>query len=88
MPVYDVTYKTLVHTQPEISTAADMGEYIPPKKRMELESNLSLTLDLGLSACAVPQTTPNISSAGEKRKKRQYNWSYQLLFVPHNPTTH
>ena len=44
MPVYDVTYKTLGHTQPEISTAADMGEYIPPKKGMELESNLSLTL--------------------------------------------
>ena len=44
MPAYDVTYKNVGHTQPEISTAADMGEYIPPKKRMELESNLSLTL--------------------------------------------
>ena len=34
MPAYDVTYKNVGHTQPEISTAADMGEYIPPKKRM------------------------------------------------------
>ena len=39
MPVYDITYKTLGHTHPGISTAAKMGEYTPPKKGMELGSN-------------------------------------------------
>ena len=36
MSVYDVTYETLGHTHPGISTAVDMGEYIPSKKGMEL----------------------------------------------------
>ena len=44
MPVYDVTYETLGHTPPGISTEADMGEYIPPKKDMEPERYLLLTL--------------------------------------------
>ena len=39
-------YETLGHTHTEISTAEDMGEYIPPKKGVELESNLSLTLSV------------------------------------------
>ena len=36
MSVYDITYKTLGHTNPGIYTAEDMGEYTPPKKMMEL----------------------------------------------------
>ena len=44
MSVYDVTYKNLGHTHPGISTAEDMGEYIPPKKGMELERDSLLTL--------------------------------------------
>ena len=44
MSVYDVTNKTIGHTHPVIYTAADMGEYSPPKKGMELEMNLSLKL--------------------------------------------
>ena len=44
MLVYEVTYKTLGHAHPVISTTAEMGEYGPYKKGMELESNLSLTL--------------------------------------------
>ena len=41
MSVYDVTYETIGHTHPVISTAAEMGEYITPKKGMEPERNLS-----------------------------------------------
>ena len=44
MSVYDVTYKTLGHTHPVISTAADMGEYSPPNKWMELERYSLLNL--------------------------------------------
>ena len=44
MSVYDVTYKTLGHTQPVISNASKMGEYSMPKKRMKPERNLSLNL--------------------------------------------
>ena len=36
--------KKLGHTHPGISTTAEMGEYIPLKKSMELERNFSLTL--------------------------------------------
>ena len=36
--------KNLGHTRPGISTASDIGEYIPPKKVMELEINSSLIL--------------------------------------------
>ena len=32
MSVYDVTYETLGHTHPGISTEAEMGEYSPTKK--------------------------------------------------------
>ena len=32
MSVYDVTYQTLGHTHPGISTASDMSEYNPHKK--------------------------------------------------------
>ena len=38
------TYKTLGHTHPGIYTAADMGEYSPYKKGMELERNFSFNL--------------------------------------------
>ena len=44
MPVYDVTYKTLSQKLPEISTKSEVNEYSLPKKRVELERNLSLTL--------------------------------------------
>ena len=40
MSVYEITYKTLDHTHPVISTAAYMGEYITYKKGVELWSNL------------------------------------------------
>ena len=39
MSIYDVTYKTLGHTYPGISTIAKMGENSPPKKRKELEKD-------------------------------------------------
>ena len=42
--VHGITYETLCHTNPVISTAEEMGEYRQPKKGMELEINLSLTL--------------------------------------------
>ena len=38
------TYKTLGHTHPGIYTAAEMNEYIPCKKGVELERNLSFNL--------------------------------------------
>ena len=44
MSVYDVTYKTLSHTHPGISTSAYMEEYSPPNKGMEPERNFSLSL--------------------------------------------
>ena len=44
MSVYDVTYETLGHKHPRISTTADMDEYIPPKKGMELDRDSLLTL--------------------------------------------
>ena len=44
MSVYDVTYETLGHTHPEISTAEDMGEYSPPNKGIYLERDSLLTL--------------------------------------------
>ena len=44
MSVYDITYKTLVHTHPVIYIAAQMGEYSATKKVMELERNYLLTL--------------------------------------------
>ena len=44
MSVYDVTYETLGHTHTVISIASDMGEYIPPKKGMELKRNFALTI--------------------------------------------
>ena len=46
MSFYDITYKTIGHTYPVISTEADMGEYSPPKKWVQLERNLSLTLTI------------------------------------------
>ena len=36
MSVYDVTYETIGYTHHGIYNAAEMGEYIPPKKGMEL----------------------------------------------------
>ena len=44
MSVYYVTYETLGHTHPVISTAEEMGEYSLPKKGTKLENNFSLTL--------------------------------------------
>ena len=44
MSVYDVTYETLGHTHPVISTAAEMGENGPLKKGMQLKSDSLLTL--------------------------------------------
>ena len=38
--VYDIIYKILGHTHLWIYTTSDMGEYRPPKKGVELESNL------------------------------------------------
>ena len=44
MTVCDVTYKNLGHKNPGIYTVAEMSEYSPPKKGMDLESNFALTL--------------------------------------------
>ena len=44
MSVYDVTYKTLSHIHPGISTSEDIVGYIPPKKGVELERAYLLTL--------------------------------------------
>ena len=44
MPGYDVTYENLGHTHHGIYTAAEMGEYSPSKKGVELERNFSFTL--------------------------------------------
>ena len=44
LSVYDITYNTLGYTHPGIVTTTEKGEYIPSKKRMELERNFSLTL--------------------------------------------
>ena len=44
MSVYKITYQTLYHTYPGISTAADIGKYSPSTICMELERDLSLTL--------------------------------------------
>ena len=44
MLVYDVTYETLGHTHPGISTAAEMGEYSMPTKGVKLERYSLLTL--------------------------------------------
>ena len=44
MSVYDVTYKTLGHTNLIIYTAVDVVEYIPYKQGVYLERNFSLTL--------------------------------------------
>ena len=44
MSVYDFTYKNLGHTHTGTSTAAEMGEYSPHKKGMELERDYLLTL--------------------------------------------
>ena len=46
MSVYEVTYINLGHTNPLMSTAAEMGEYSPSDKGMELERNFSLTLSI------------------------------------------
>ena len=46
MPFYEVTYKTLGHTHPGISTASEMVEYIPSKKGVELERYLLLNLSI------------------------------------------
>ena len=40
--VYEITYKTISHTNPEFFTAAEMGEYTSSKKGMESKRNLSL----------------------------------------------
>ena len=44
MLVYDVICKTLGRIHPGISTSAEMCDYKPPKKDMELERNFSLIL--------------------------------------------
>ena len=44
MSVQDITYETLGHTHPVISTASDLGKCSLPKKGMKLERNFSLTL--------------------------------------------
>ena len=44
MSVYDVTYETLGHTHPVISTVSATGEYSLPKKGMEHERDALLTL--------------------------------------------
>ena len=44
LSVYDITYKTLGHINSRINAEADNGEYIPPKKGMELENNFSSIL--------------------------------------------
>ena len=44
MSVYDVTYKTLGHTRPIISTAAEVDEYSLPKKWLESERYYLLNL--------------------------------------------
>ena len=46
MSVYDVTYETLGHIYPVIYTAAEVGEYILPKKGIKFERNFSLTLSI------------------------------------------
>ena len=46
MSVYEVTYETLGHKHPGISTAADMGWYSLTKKGMELERDYLLTLSI------------------------------------------
>ena len=46
MSVYEITYKTIGQTHHVIYTAEEMGEYSPPKKGMEVERNLSLTLSI------------------------------------------
>ena len=56
MSVYFVTYETLGHTHPRISTAAEMVEYSPSKKGMELESNLSFTLSIIKERSLEPHT--------------------------------
>ena len=40
MPVNDITHKILGHTNPKLSTAAEISEYIIYKKDVELERNL------------------------------------------------
>ena len=42
--IYDVTYETISHTHPGISTVADMVEYSPHNKGIELENYSLLTL--------------------------------------------
>ena len=44
MSVYDVTSNTLGQTYPGIYTEAEIDEYSPSKKGVELERNLSFTL--------------------------------------------
>ena len=43
MAVYYVAYETLGNTHPGIYTTADMVEYSPSKKVVELESNFSFS---------------------------------------------
>ena len=46
LSVYDMAYSYLVDINTGIVIVADKGEYRPPKKIMELESNLSLKLPI------------------------------------------
>ena len=82
MSVYNVTYKTLGHTHPRISTAEEMGSYSPPKKGMESERNFSLTpssfnLEIELD-------THRIFHPENHRETR--TWSYEIDKVSHSLT--